>query len=241
MKFQNKLYALTDVKWAGKKGFGLFALDNIKAGTFIIEYCGEVLNEKQCKRRLDKYHGKKRHSYILTLDKNTFIDATMKGSNGRFCNHSCNPNAEVQKWKVNNQYRIGIFALKNINKNDEITFDYKFERFGNERQKCLCGANNCRGYLGAKKHSLSNDISDNDDITDTDDDDDEIDENEIQMNYEKLIFNSITLKQPINGEYLMKNLIKAKNIRYKQLKLIAEQVLENKKLVQSYIDNKILK
>ena len=33
-------------------------------------------------------------------------------------------------------------------KGDEITFDYKFERYGQEAQKCYCGASNCRGWLG---------------------------------------------------------------------------------------------
>lgn len=40
---------------AGAKGFGLFALEDIKRGQFIIEYIGEVLDEEEYLRRKDFY------------------------------------------------------------------------------------------------------------------------------------------------------------------------------------------
>lgn len=42
-------------KRAGAKGFGLFALEAIPAGQFIIEYIGEVLDEEEYLRRKDFY------------------------------------------------------------------------------------------------------------------------------------------------------------------------------------------
>jgi SET domain-containing protein len=45
-------------------------------------------------------------------------------------NHSCKPNCELQKWIVGNQFRIGIFALEDVPAYKELTFDYKFERYG---------------------------------------------------------------------------------------------------------------
>jgi hypothetical protein len=46
--------------------------------------------------------------------------------------------------------RIGIFALVDIEKGAELTYDYNFHGFWQEgrEQKCLCGAENCCGYLG---------------------------------------------------------------------------------------------
>jgi SET domain-containing protein len=38
-------------KRAGAKGFGLFAGQDLKAGQFVIEYLGEVLEEEEYHRR----------------------------------------------------------------------------------------------------------------------------------------------------------------------------------------------
>ena len=43
------------------------------------------------------------------MDKDTFIDATKKGSCARFINHSCSPNTEILKWRVDNEERMGVF------------------------------------------------------------------------------------------------------------------------------------
>lgn len=42
------------------------------------------------------------------------IDAGPKGNSARFINHSCSPNCETQKWTVNGDVRIGLFALCDI-------------------------------------------------------------------------------------------------------------------------------
>lgn len=42
------------------------------------------------------------------------IDAGPKGNSSRFINHSCSPNCETQKWTVNGDVRIGLFALCDI-------------------------------------------------------------------------------------------------------------------------------
>ena len=50
----------------------------------------------------------------MMLSNDSFIDATEKGSLGRFINHSCNPNAFVDKWHVGDRLRMGIFAKRKI-------------------------------------------------------------------------------------------------------------------------------
>ena len=42
------------------------------------------------------------------------IDAGPKGNLSRFMNHSCDPNCETQKWMVNGDVRVGLFALHDI-------------------------------------------------------------------------------------------------------------------------------
>jgi SET domain-containing protein len=42
------------------------------------------------------------------------IDAGPKGNLSRYMNHSCDPNCETQRWHVNGDVRIGLFALVDI-------------------------------------------------------------------------------------------------------------------------------
>ena len=65
----------------------------------------------------------------------------------RFVNHSCDPNAELQRWKVDGYTRIGIFARRHIPAGTEVEYDYQF--FTAQRTPCGCGAAKCRGFLGA--------------------------------------------------------------------------------------------
>ena len=83
----------------------------------------------------------------MELSRQATIDAYQKGAVSRFINHSCEPNAETQKWTVNGLLRIGFFAIRDIHPGEEITFDYQFIHFG-QGQKCLCGAPSCRGIIG---------------------------------------------------------------------------------------------
>ena len=78
--------------------------------TFIYEYVGEVLTQRQLHTRLREYHREgQRHRYIMELDdeKNFFIDATRKANVSRYMNHCCDPNCEIRRWKVGAEIRIG--------------------------------------------------------------------------------------------------------------------------------------
>lgn len=55
-----------------------------------------------------------------------------QGALGRFINHSCDPNCETQKWVVEGELAIGLFASKPILAGTELTFDYNFERYGDK-------------------------------------------------------------------------------------------------------------
>lgn len=48
---------------------------------------------------------------------------------GRFVNHSCEPNCEMQKWSVNGLFRMALFALRDIEAGEELTYDYNFALF----------------------------------------------------------------------------------------------------------------
>lgn len=130
-RFQKHQISECTIFKTDKKGFGLKASSFIPAGDFIMEYVGEVLNSQQFEHRANEYSkDKNRHHYFMALRSDCVIDATLRGNISRFINHSCDPNAETQKWTVNGELRIGFFSTKDIYVDEEITFDYQFQRYG---------------------------------------------------------------------------------------------------------------
>lgn len=84
-------------------------------GEFVNEYVGELIDEEECRRRMNKMHEENKTSYyFLTIDKDRIIDAADKGNLSRFMNHSCQPNCETHKWTVNGDTRVGLFAVCDI-------------------------------------------------------------------------------------------------------------------------------
>ncbi|XP_063950054.1 histone-lysine N-methyltransferase ASHR3 [Daucus carota subsp. sativus] len=132
-------------------GWGVEAGEAINKGDFIIEYVGEVISDDSCKQRMSDmtYMGGK-NFYMCQVERNFTIDSTYKGNSARFLNHSCDPNCNLEKWQLDGETRIGIFAARAIQEGEPLTYDYQYIPFGPEVQ-CLCGTSNCRGYLGAKK------------------------------------------------------------------------------------------
>lgn len=108
-----------EVKMTVAKGWGLFTKVNIPIGRFIMEYKGEVIDNAELNQRFSQATDNNDvNYYFLRINNNLYIDARNYGSESRFINHSCNPNAALQKWIVysdgRSQDRIGFFALKDI-------------------------------------------------------------------------------------------------------------------------------
>ncbi|XBW38709.1 hypothetical protein QEN19_004297 [Hanseniaspora menglaensis] len=130
--------------------WGLYALEPIMAKEMIIEYVGEVLRQPVSEKRERQYLKKGiGSSYLFRIDEDTVIDATKIGGIARFINHCCEPSCTAKIIKVGKSKRIVIYALRDIMANEELTYDYKFERETDEseRIKCLCGAPSCKGFL----------------------------------------------------------------------------------------------
>ncbi|KAI9989674.1 hypothetical protein PInf_019959 [Phytophthora infestans] len=138
----------------GGPGFGLITNEDINAGEFVIEYVGEVIDDKECERRMITYRDNGEvNFYMMELEKNIVIDAKYRSNDSRFINHSCDPNSVTQKWNVDGMQRIGIFARRNIAPNEEITIDYNFSHFG-EAADCRCGSTACTGKMGLKRSKM---------------------------------------------------------------------------------------
>ncbi|XP_052430657.1 histone-lysine N-methyltransferase, H3 lysine-36 specific isoform X2 [Carassius gibelio] len=149
--FTKRQYTEVEIFRTLSRGWGLRGVSDIKKGAFVNEYVGEVIDEEECRARIK--HAQENNIcnfYMLTLDKDRIIDAGPKGNQSRFMNHSCQPNCETQKWTVNGDTRVGLFALEDIPTGVELTFNYNLECLGNGKTVCKCGAPNCSGFLGVR-------------------------------------------------------------------------------------------
>ncbi|KAJ3668993.1 hypothetical protein LUZ60_010943 [Juncus effusus] len=156
------------------KGWGLRSWDPIRAGTFICEYTGEVIDEMRVNLNddYDEYlfqtvcPGEKTLKWNFgtelvgessgsTVNSEGFrnlpikISAKNMGNVARFMNHSCNPNCFWQPVLYDHgdeeHPHIMFFAMKHIPPLTELTFDYGAS---GKSKRCLCGSANCRGFFG---------------------------------------------------------------------------------------------
>ncbi|XP_035867486.1 histone-lysine N-methyltransferase NSD3 isoform X9 [Phyllostomus discolor] len=152
--FTKRLYPDAEIIKTERRGWGLRTKRSIKKGEFVNEYVGELIDEEECRLRIKRAHENSvTNFYMLTVTKDRIIDAGPKGNYSRFMNHSCNPNCETQKWTVNGDVRVGLFALCDIPAGMELTFNYNLDCLGNGRTECHCGAENCSGFLGVRPKS----------------------------------------------------------------------------------------
>lgn len=205
-----------------------------------MEYIGEVIPQTEFIRRTREYDAEgythyyfmtlkndevkkkierdidKRVVFIFYIQSKQIIDATKRGCLARFINHSCNPNCVTQKWVIGKKMRIGIFTSRFIEAGEELTFDYKFERYGATAQKCYCGEPNCKGYIGASdektnhsnSHRLNNIIinpcDDDDDSSDPSDEDDHAPEEDDDLD----VLSTARRHQPLEDPQQVRSFVK---------------------------------
>lgn len=72
----------------------------------------------------------------------------------KYINHSCDPTTYV---KTINGIR-NVFAMRDIKKGEEITYDYSINGFNNGTFECHCGSPICRGIYQGNFFKLPKDI-----------------------------------------------------------------------------------
>ena len=121
---------------------GLYAAKDIKKGSKVIEYKGKVITRKEAEEN-PKYDNDKA-IYLFNLNKRYDLDGDFKFNTARLINHSCNPNCEV----AGKGLKLWIFALRDIKKGEELSYDYGFGFDENYKDYiCKCGSKNCCGFI----------------------------------------------------------------------------------------------
>ncbi|KAG6633516.1 histone-lysine N-methyltransferase, H3 lysine-9 specific SUVH6-like [Carya illinoinensis] len=135
------------------RGWGVRSLNSIPSGSFICEYIGELLEEKEAEQRTgnDEYlfdignlyndsslwdglsslmPDVQASSSEVVEDGGFTIDAAQYGNVGRFINHSCSPNLYAQNVLYDRDDRriphIMLFAAENIPPLQELTYHYNY-------------------------------------------------------------------------------------------------------------------
>ncbi|KAL0401017.1 UNVERIFIED_CONTAM: Histone-lysine N-methyltransferase, H3 lysine-9 specific SUVH5 [Sesamum latifolium] len=162
-------YQLEIFKTASR-GWGVRSRNYISSGSFICEYVGELLKEKEAEQRIgkDEYlfdvsdgwdEGESEIFIDPHMSNDGFaIDAARMGNIGRLINHSCSPNLYAQEVLYDHQDKhmshIMFFATKSIPSLHELTYDYNYkvgrvcDGNGNIKTKdCYCGSRKCTGRM----------------------------------------------------------------------------------------------
>jgi SET domain-containing protein len=138
-----------EIRDSGIAGKGAFAIRAIRKGERLIEYTGERISHALADERYDDESMAVHHTFLFHVSRRTVIDASVGGNEARYINHSCAPNCEA----VLERGRIWIYALRNIKPGEELHYDYRYDRTGNETEReeqlyrCLCGTPRCRGSI----------------------------------------------------------------------------------------------
>jgi len=125
------------------EGRGLFATAPIAAGTKIIQYLGVKISKAESARRKAAYN-----NYIFYFDFNYDIDGASLENTARYVNHSCDPNCRIEK----SRQEIWVVAARDIQPNEELSFNYGYDARDYERFPCNCGARVCCGYILGREY-----------------------------------------------------------------------------------------
>ena len=142
-----------EIRRSAIQGRGAFATRRLRKGQRIAEYEGEHITQAEADRRYAEAGMRRHHTFLFNVGEDEVIDGKRAGNDSRFINHSCEPNCEA--W--NEDGRIVIRTLRNIQPGTELTYDYQYERTDahtaeDERfYACRCGTPSCRGTILAPR------------------------------------------------------------------------------------------
>ena len=123
-------------------GLGMFAIRPIKRNAYIATYRGPRLTNSESDRR--EARGA---AYLFEVTKKVTIDGSPRWNVARYINHSCRPNAKP----VGRNGGIVIVALRRIEPDEEIAYDYGKDYVWYFKQNGGCRCAHCRKRRAAKR------------------------------------------------------------------------------------------
>ncbi len=125
---------------------GLYARVDIPEDTPIIQYIGRKITQKQADKLAEKQG--ETLIYLFELNDCDVIDGDTSDNLAKYINHSCDPNC----YNDIIDDEIWIYAMRDIKKGEELSYDYGFQRQDWHKRPCRCGAKNCFGFLVARSY-----------------------------------------------------------------------------------------
>lgn len=125
-----------EIRDNGINGRGIFAKEFIKKGEIVFIKGGHILTREEI------FSSGVINSYFPISDE-YFLGAKNKEEENLvklFENHSCNPNCGLRG-------EITFVAMRNIEKDEELTTDYAFIDNEDYKFECTCGSMNCRKII----------------------------------------------------------------------------------------------
>jgi uncharacterized protein len=135
---------LVKVRPSGVHGRGIYATQFIPEDTRIIEYTGQRTSWDDAPNDENDPH-----TFNFGLENGKVINPEIGGNEARWINHSCDPNCEA----IEEDDRIFIYALRDIEPGEELFYDYDLEidepitETSMKEHRCSCGSPNCRGTM----------------------------------------------------------------------------------------------
>jgi SET domain-containing protein len=123
-------------------GTGGYARQTIAAGTRVIEYLGERITKAESLIQCEADN-----VYIFDIDDEFDLNGHVDWNPARFLNHGCAPNCEAEQ----DEGRIWILALRDIQVGEELTFNYGYGLEDYRDHPCCCGASVCVGFIVAEE------------------------------------------------------------------------------------------
>ncbi|KAJ7009012.1 hypothetical protein NC653_007608 [Populus alba x Populus x berolinensis] len=162
------------------KGWGLRTLELLPKGTFVCEYVGEILTNKEFyERKMQRATSNKteKHAYPAVLDADwclkgvvndeeaLCLDATFYGNVARFINHRClDANMIEIPVKIetpdHHYYHLAFFTTREVNASEELTWDYGIDFDDTDQPvelfQCRCGSKFCRNMKRSSSKLILN-------------------------------------------------------------------------------------